>query len=74
MISDVDIRDFPKGVEQRVCEDIARRQKYGFVKYGTTIEEVDIPLRDWLNHQYEELLDAAIYCKTAMEMIDRGAL
>jgi len=24
-------------------------------------------LQDWLQHQYEELLDAAIYCKRAIQ-------
>ena len=64
----------PRGVEARVCEDIARRQEMGIKKYGTTVEELEVPLRDWLQHQYEELLDAAIYCKKAMELMDKHKL
>ena len=58
------------GVEARVCADIARRQALGKNKYGTTVAENQFSLRCWLVHQYEELLDAAIYCKRAIAEID----
>ena len=58
------------GVEARVCEDIAARQARGLGKYGMTVEDNPLPLRAWLQHQYEELLDAAVYCRRAMEEID----
>lgn len=61
------------GTEQRVCEDIARRQVMGTAKYGTTVEGNPLPLRDWLQHQYEELLDAAVYCRRALEQLDKEA-
>lgn len=58
------------GTERRVCEDIARRQQFGLGKYGVSIEDNNLSLREWLVHQYEELLDAAIYCRRAIEEID----
>ena len=58
------------GTEGRVCKDIADRQIKGLRKYGVSIEGNDLPLRDWLVHQYEELLDAAIYCRRAIEEMD----
>lgn len=60
------------GTEKRVCEDIASRQIAGKLKYGTTVEENPLTLRAWLVHQYEELLDAAIYCRRAIETIDKN--
>ena len=60
----------PEGIEAEVCADIARRQQMGINKYGTTIAENRLSLRCWLTHQYEELLDAAIYCKRAIAEID----
>jgi hypothetical protein len=60
----------PEGIEAEVCADIARRQQMGINKYGTTVAENRLSLREWLSHQYEELLDAAIYCKRAIEEID----
>ena len=58
------------GVEAEVCADIARRQALGKNKYGTTVAENPLSLRCWLVHQYEELLDAAIYAKRAIAEID----
>lgn len=60
----------PEGIEAEVCADIARRQQMGINKYGTTVAENRLSLREWLSHQYEELLDAAIYCKRAIAEID----
>lgn len=59
------------GTEARVCEDIAARQAKGVVKYGKTVEENPLPLRQWLQHAYEECLDKAIYLKRAMEEMDK---
>ena len=60
----------PEGTEAEVCADIARRQAFGKNKYGTTAAENPLSLRCWLVHQYEELLDAAIYAKRAIAEID----
>jgi hypothetical protein len=60
------------GTEARVCELIAARQRLGLAKYGTTVAGNPLELRAWLQHQLEELLDAAIYCQRAIEQIDRN--
>ena len=60
----------PDGTEAEVCADIARSQQMGINQYGTTVAENRLSLREWLSHQYEELLDAAIYCKRAIAEID----
>ena len=61
------------GTEARVCADIARRQAVGLAKYGTTVEANPLKLREWLQHLYEEQLDAAVYTKRAIEELDRQA-
>ena len=61
------------GTEGRVAADLAMRQAKGIQKYGTTVEGNPLPLRAWLQHQYEELLDAAVYCRRAIEIMDKGA-
>ena len=61
------------GTERRVCEDVAKRQQIGIVKYQTTVEENPLPLVDWLQHAYEETLDKAIYLKRAIEEIQENA-
>ena len=60
----------PTGTEKRVCDDIAARQALGQEKYGTSVEENPLSLREWLQHAYEESLDQAIYLKRAIEEID----
>lgn len=60
-----------QGTEADVCSDIAKRQALGINKYGTTVRDNNLTLREWLQHQYEELLDAAIYTKRAIEELDK---
>ena len=59
------------GTEARVCEMIAARQRLGVAKYGMTVAGNPLELREWLQHQLEELLDAAIYCQRAIEQLDK---
>lgn len=56
----------PTGTEAQVCEDIARRQQLGVHKYGRTVADNPLALKAWMQHLYEELLDAAVYVKRAM--------
>lgn len=60
----------PEGTEADVCIDIGRRQQLGKSKYGTTVAENPLSLRQWLQHAYEEALDQAIYLKRAIAEID----
>ena len=62
----------PTGVEAAVCDDIARRQQLGIQKYGGTVADNPLELREWLQHAYEECLDQAVYLKRAMAEIDRN--
>lgn len=61
---------FATGIEALVCADIAERQKLGLAKYGTTLADNQLELKEWLVHQYQELLDAALYCKRAIVQIE----
>jgi hypothetical protein len=58
------------GTEAAVCEDIARRQQLGIKKYGTTVADNPLSLKQWLTHAYEESLDHAVYLKRAIAEID----
>ena len=62
------------GTEADVCADIAERQRIGIAKYGTTVRENPLTLKEWLQHAYEETLDQAVYLKRAIEELDRIAL
>jgi hypothetical protein len=60
------------GTEARLCEMIAQRQARGLAKYGVTLENNPLPLRDWLQHLLEEQLDAAAYTLRAIEELDKA--
>jgi len=61
-------------VVEAVRADILRRHQAGIIKYGVTLDRTDLSLRDWLQHAYEEHLDAANYLKRAiMEIDSKGA-
>ena len=60
----------PEGTEARICAEIAARQQMGISKYGTTVAESRIGLREWLVHAKQEALDQAIYLQRAIEEID----
>lgn len=60
----------PTGIEEIVCDDIARRQAFGIAKYGQTVANNPLDLRSWLNHAYEESLDFAIYLRRSIADID----
>lgn len=64
----------PTGIEAMVCADIAERQKLGLAKYKTTLADNPLELKEWLVHQYQELLDAALYCKRAIVQIENEEL
>jgi len=55
------------GIEQMVCEDIDKRQQMGMNKYGISVQQNPLTLKEWLQHAYEECIDQAIYLKRAME-------
>ncbi len=54
-------------IEQMVCQDILARQQVGIKKYGTTVAQNPLELKQWLQHAYEECLDQAVYLRRAME-------
>lgn len=62
------------GIEAEVCIEIARRQEFGIAKYGTTVADNPLSLRQWLQHAYEETLDKAIYLRRAIAEIDAQEL
>ena len=64
------MRGQPQGTEASVCDDICERQALGIRKYGKTVSQNPLELREWLQHAYEEALDLAIYLKRAIEKID----
>lgn len=61
----------PTGTEAKVCELIARRQRAGIEKYGQTVANNPLALKQWLQHALEETLDKAIYLQRAIEELEK---
>lgn len=59
------------GTEGRVCELIAARQRLGLAKYGMSVQDNPLALRQWLQHAIDESLDLAIYLQRSLEELDR---
>ena len=57
--------------ESLVIADIKRRQELGIAKYGTTVAQNPLELRQWLQHAYEEKLDDVVYMKRAIQELDK---
>lgn len=49
---------------------LQQRDALGRAKYGTTLDRTDLSLRDWLQHQLEEMLDGAGYAMAAIRKLD----
>lgn len=54
-----------------LIELLQRRDAAGRAKYGVTLDRDDLSLRDWLQHQAEELLDGAGYAVAGMRGLAR---
>jgi hypothetical protein len=51
-----------------VIKDLTDRERVGFQKYGTTVDRNDLSEQEWLQHAYEEMLDAAMYLNKIMSL------
>lgn len=60
----------PTGIEAEVCRDITERQQKGIAKYGVSVKDNPLTLKQWLQHAYEENLDMCIYLKRAIREIE----
>jgi hypothetical protein len=54
-------------ITDAVIEDLRSRSQRGIAKYNTTLDQNNKD--DFMNHLYEELLDAAQYVKKEMSVI-----
>lgn len=58
-------------VVEAVRADLLQRSQVGIAKYGVTLDGAGLSHRDWLQHAYEETLDAANYLKAAITEMDK---
>ena len=53
-------------VYKEVITDLISREKMGRMKYGTTVDKANLSEKEWMQHDYEEAIDFAIYLKRMM--------
>lgn len=58
--------------ETRVIELIKTRQKLGIKKYGTTLADNPLSLKEWLMHSIEEDLDGVNYKMRAIQELEKN--
>ena len=57
-------------IEEQVCKKILWRSEVGKKKYGITMEEEILSIRQWLIHLQEELMDATVYVEKLLESVE----
>jgi succinyl-CoA synthetase beta subunit len=71
------LEDFKKTIEEsqtdpivdKVLTKFSTRSKLGITKYGTTLQDNNASLFEWLNHLQEELMDATLYIEKLKQNI-----
>ena len=58
------------GIEAELCRMFTERQAFGIRKYGVTVEDNPLSLREWLHHALMESMDHCVYLLRAIKEID----
>lgn len=59
-------------VVENVVAKFSSRSEAGVKKYGTTLEDNELTLIQWLNHLQEELMDATLYVQKLKEELEEN--
>lgn len=57
-------------VVENVISKFSNRSDVGIKKYGTTLEDNQLTLIQWLNHLQEELMDSTLYIQKLKEELE----
>jgi hypothetical protein len=60
-------------IVQQVISKFEQRSELGIKKYGTTLEENNLSIEEWINHSIEEQMDNILYLtKLREELIKKN--
>lgn len=60
-------------IVQQVISKFEQRSEVGIRKYGTTLEENNLSIEEWINHSIEEQMDNILYLtKLKNELIKKN--
>jgi len=57
-------------VVENLIEQFRKRSRLGIKKYGTTLDNNNLTLKEWLTHMMEELMDASLYANKMIMVLD----
>jgi len=63
---------FRDPIVDEVRGDLLARSQVGLRKYKVGLDRTDLTRKQWLQHMYEELLDAALYTKRLIKEESNG--
>ena len=61
-------------IVQKIVDKFQERSKVGIQKYGTTLEENELSLDEWLNHAVEEQMDNILYLTKLREELKKKGI
>lgn len=59
-------------VVERIKNQFDKRSSLGIKKYGTTLNENELSLTEWMEHLKQELMDAILYIERSKDEIRNG--
>jgi len=61
-------------VVENLIEQYRERSRLGVLKYGTTLDNNKLTLKEWLVHMTQELMDASLYANKMIMVLDKFEL
>ena len=58
-------------VVENLIEQYRERSRLGVLKYGTTLDNNKLTLKEWLVHMCQELMDASLYANKMIMVLDK---
>ena len=55
---------------KNLFEEYEKREQRGLSKYGTTMDRMDLELKDWVQHALEEAMDLSIYLTKIKQILN----
>jgi hypothetical protein len=52
-----------------IVDKFITRSRFGFEKYGTSLDRTDLNVLDWIKHAQEEHMDAILYLEKLKTML-----
>jgi hypothetical protein len=52
-----------------ILDKFITRSRFGFEKYGSTLDRTDLNVLDWIKHAQEEHMDAILYLEKLKTML-----